>query len=237
MEVKCFIYKITSPSKKVYIGSTKNLSARISAYKRHKCNTQTRLYNSFVKYGFDKHKFEIITECSLEDMLRLECYYGNLYNSLGKNGLNCVLPNKDDKFICRSEETRIKISISNTGKKLSEETKQKLRDANLGKPSPLKGKSFHTNESKQKMRLSHTGKKLTQEHKNKISAKNKGRTPKNFYEIKEKLKKKVILVDSNLIFNSIKEAGDYLKISPFTLSGMLNNRRKNKFNIHFYTNN
>lgn len=237
MEVKCFIYKITSHSRKVYVGSTKNLSARISAYKRHKCKTQTRLYNSFVKYGFDKHKFEIITECNLDDMLRLECYYGNLYNSLGKNGLNCVLPNKDDKFICRSDETRKKLSISHTGKKISEETKQKLRDANLGKQSPMKGKNYHSEESKQKMRISHTGKKLTEEHKDNIRKKHKGITPKNFAEIKGMQKKKVILVDSNMIFNSITEAGEYLKISPFTLSGMLNNRRKNKFNIHFYKNN
>ena len=54
------IYKITSPSGKVYIGQSRNIKNRKWRYKRLDCKSQVKLYSSFKKYGFDKHKFEII---------------------------------------------------------------------------------------------------------------------------------------------------------------------------------
>ena len=37
---------------------------RWSVYKRRGCSRQPRLYSSFNKYGIDKHKFEVVVECS-----------------------------------------------------------------------------------------------------------------------------------------------------------------------------
>lgn len=227
-----YIYKITSPSNKIYVGSTIDYKKRFSAYKRMKCKTQTKLYNSFLKHGVEKHIFEIITECELDKMLYLECYYGNLLNTLGKKGLNCVLPNKDDKFICRSQETRNKLSKNNTGRKLSEETKNKLRIINTGKISPNKGKNYHTYESKQKMSIAHTGKILSESTKLKMSISHKGKIPKNI-ELLRELKRKKIINKENVIFNSITECAKFYNISVTYISNMLNNKRKNTLEIYF----
>ena len=54
------IYRITSPSEKVYIGQSINLSDRMRQHKYSEKNYY--LKNSLLKYGFDNHKFEIIHE-------------------------------------------------------------------------------------------------------------------------------------------------------------------------------
>lgn len=58
-----FIYKITSPSNKNYIGQTYDLTKRIAA---HKCATKYGkniiLHNSIRKYGWAAHTFEVIEE-------------------------------------------------------------------------------------------------------------------------------------------------------------------------------
>jgi len=66
---------ITSPSNRLYVGSTINIRKRCISYRNLHCKTQYKLYNSLNKYGFDNHTFEIILECPVEEM------YGNInYN-------------------------------------------------------------------------------------------------------------------------------------------------------------
>lgn len=85
-----FVYKITSPSNRVYIGSScQTQKARFNKYKNLNCEKQVRLYRSFLKYGVENHKFEILCECTKEDMRKLECQYGIFYNVLDNElGLN-----------------------------------------------------------------------------------------------------------------------------------------------------
>ena len=130
----CGIYKYTSPSGKIYIGSSKNINKRITYYKSESCKNQTKLYNSFKKYGYENHIFEIIEECKFEDLYLKERYYGELFNVLDDNGLNLILPKIGENKIGISEETRLKMSESKKGdknifygKKHSEETKEKMR--------------------------------------------------------------------------------------------------------------
>lgn len=106
-----FIYKITSPTGKVYIGSTvkKNVEHRWIAYKSLKCKQQRRVYHSLKKHGVESHAFEVIAECSLEDVLRLECMYGEKYDVLGENGLNLALPMPTDTYASMRDETKEKI--------------------------------------------------------------------------------------------------------------------------------
>lgn len=54
------IYKIISPSGKIYIGQSVNITRRFKQYKRLQCPQQTHLYNSFLKYGVNYHKFEVV---------------------------------------------------------------------------------------------------------------------------------------------------------------------------------
>lgn len=55
-----FIYRIISPTNKIYIGQTRNINSRKSKYRNIKCKEQPIIYKSLLKYGFDKHNFKII---------------------------------------------------------------------------------------------------------------------------------------------------------------------------------
>lgn len=134
------IYKVTSPSKRVYIGQSVEIEKRFTAYKRLECKKQIRLYSSLLKYGFEKHKFEIVIECGITELNELERYYQDLFECVGIRGLNC----------------RLTMSSDRNGS-LSYETKRKLSEANKGKTHML-GKN-HTEESKRKMSEVRKGKK------------------------------------------------------------------------------
>jgi group I intron endonuclease len=63
------IYKITSPSGKVYIGQSTRLRNRIAHYKGLHCKRQPLIYASILKYGWDAHLFEVIEENVSEESL------------------------------------------------------------------------------------------------------------------------------------------------------------------------
>ena len=86
-----WIYMITSPSNRRYVGSAIDIDLRWDRYKRLDCKNQTKLYRSFNKYGVDKHNFEIIWAGDINDMLKYESMIGIYYNCLN-TGLNCNLP-------------------------------------------------------------------------------------------------------------------------------------------------
>jgi group I intron endonuclease len=147
------IYKITSPSNKIYIGQSVNIETRFRKYKYLNCKRQTYLYNSFQKYGVENHKFEIIEECSLEQLNEREIYWGNYFNVLDKNGLNLRLGDARGKC---SEEMKLKIGKGNKNKIMSEEARNNISKALKGRkitwetPGPKGYK--HSEESKEKMR-------------------------------------------------------------------------------------
>ena len=105
------IYKITSPTNKIYIGQSINLEKREDDYKKLKCDKQPKLYNSLQKHGWEQHKFEIVEECSLEQLNEKEIYWGKEFDVLGENGLNLRLGNANG--LC-SEETKNKIGQTNS---------------------------------------------------------------------------------------------------------------------------
>lgn len=168
------IYKITSPSNRIYIGQSIDVERRLRDYKYLNCNKQHRLYNSFNKYGVENHCFEILSECLIEELNNEERYYQDLFNVIGKNGLNCRLTISDDKSGVISEETRLKMRQPRSEehklkmrKPKSEEHKKKISEANKGRS--------HSEEAKLNMSESHKGKKLSEETKRKIGGASKGR--------------------------------------------------------------
>lgn len=90
-QVKC-IYKITSPSGKIYIGQAINARRRFLDYKSKLARSQPGLNNSFKKHGWDKHTFAIIHELPndvTQDVLnKYECLYMEIYKSCGFKLLN-----------------------------------------------------------------------------------------------------------------------------------------------------
>ena len=125
--MKIGIYKITSPSNKIYIGQSINIEQRWKKYKDWINHNQPKIYRSIIKYGFENHKFEIIEECDENLLDDREIYWKQYYiNLIGWNNcLFCQL--KDGKGGRRSDETKLKISISNKGRIFSEKSKMKMK--------------------------------------------------------------------------------------------------------------
>ena len=160
MSKNCGIYKITSPSGKVYIGQATNLYRRISKYSMSSTyKNQPKLRNSFEKYGFEAHQFDIIEYCTEEELNCSERFWQNEFDVLGKDGLNCVLQECGEKRKVYTEELRKKISESkigdknpNWGKKMSQETINK-RNSNPYRKT-TKGRA-QSEEARQKMKDNH----------------------------------------------------------------------------------
>jgi group I intron endonuclease len=134
------IYKITSPSGKIYIGQSVDIEKRWKEYKKLRCKRQPKLHASLTKHTPDSHTFEIIEECLRDELDVREIYWGEYYNVI-EQGLNHAIGYKNQK---RSKESCDKISIANTGKipwnkgktgvqSHSKETREKIAQARLGK--------------------------------------------------------------------------------------------------------
>ena len=123
------IYKITSPSGRIYIGQSINIHKRWKVYKRFNPVAplldaegepiepkQTILYRSFKKYGVGNHTFEVIRICEPIELNILEVYYIAAHNSFNSNhGLNAT-SGGDSHYQC-SDETKLKITLSRIGDK------------------------------------------------------------------------------------------------------------------------
>lgn len=142
------IYKITSPSNKIYIGKTKNLKYRINKYSKLDCQRQRKLYHSFLKYGFENHTVEIlfysdnINELNNNEILFIKEY--NTYNT--EHGLN-LTEGGDGMRKKHSEVSKIKIGygVKNSEKyKLattSKEYRKKLSNSLMGHEGYGKGQT------------------------------------------------------------------------------------------------
>jgi hypothetical protein len=112
----------------------------------------TKVYN---KYG--KIVDIIATDLSLNAAKEMEKH---LIASIGLGALcNKTLGGEGFFGGTHSEETRERLRIVNTGKKLSEETKRKIAEKTKGHPSYLK---FHTEEAKKKLSIAFKGKKRSE---------------------------------------------------------------------------
>lgn len=113
------IYKITSPSGKVYIGQSRVLKSRLSTYKNVNCPNQIYLYRSLKKYGFDSHKFEVLRYFSngveQKYLDSIEQIYIDAYKAAGFILLNIKGAGANG---LHSEETKKKISIAHKGKSI-----------------------------------------------------------------------------------------------------------------------
>ena len=92
-----------------------------------------------------------------------------------------------------SEETKKKLSIANTGKHLTKETREKISKANRKENNPFYGK-HHTEETKEKLsqssRISSLGRRHTEETKQKLSEINTGK------HLTEETKKKLSITNT-----------------------------------------
>lgn len=61
------IYKITSPTGRVYIGQSKDIEYRKYQYSVLQCRDQWKIYRSIRNHGFESHEFDILIEFDLEN--------------------------------------------------------------------------------------------------------------------------------------------------------------------------
>lgn len=206
------IYKITSPSNRIYIGQSKDILDRFKRYNELRCNKQVRLYASLMKYGVNDHIFEIIEECSVDDLDCKERYYQDFFDVTSRKGLNCDLVNSKNSPKIRSKETKEKISIGMKGK------------ANFS------GKT-HTEENKLKMRNRHLGKVVSEVTRQKLRNHNLGKRPTA--EVLKKLSENsgmirtVLDLNTGIFWRSVKEVSSIYGIKQNTLIVKLNGYRKN----------
>lgn len=121
------IYKISSPSGKIYIGQAIDIERRKKLYQTHNCPYQIKLLRSLQKYGFANHIFEIIEECLELNLNEHERFWQDYFNVTGINGLNCRLTKTTDKTGVMSEESRIRMRNGQLGRRHKPETISKMR--------------------------------------------------------------------------------------------------------------
>ncbi len=115
---KTGIYKITSPTEKIYVGQSVDIKHRWNQYKYlYKKGIGPKLYNSLKKHNWENHKFEILEECNQEQLHEKELFWKQT-----------VLEELDNNW----EQVLFCGLYDIGGGPKSEETKQKMR-----KPKPV----------------------------------------------------------------------------------------------------
>ena len=147
MDKTYYIYKITSPSNKVYIGRPDDMGERMATHKYLASRGENRpLYNAIRKYGWDNMKIEVIDQTfTLEDIITLE-YKHIVENNSVKEGYNATLETRmggDNITILRNTD-----KYANFVKKLSERSK--------GENNSMYGKK-HSDEAKELQKLKAKG--------------------------------------------------------------------------------
>lgn len=205
------IYKITSPSGKIYIGQSKDIKNRFRYYKSLHCKKQIALHRSFIKYGVDKHTFEILEECKSCELNNKERYYQEFYNVL-KNGLNCLLTSTNSKKKIYSDETKAKLSKSLKGRIITKEWRENLSKAGKGR--------IFSNETKAKLSKSNTGRFYSKETRQKIGL--------------NKPSCRIILdINTGVFYYSVLDLARTLNINGSNLYDKLTGRKGHKNNTQY----
>jgi len=217
------IYKITSPTGKIYIGQSINFIKRLNNYKNLQCKEQKRIYNSLKKYGFDAHYFEIIHELpkdvKQEILDQYETLYWKQYKDLGFKMLNLKEPGKGigklskitKNRIGRGNKGKLKLKPEGFGEKVS----KRLKGNKYGCVKNKHSKEFLENLNKRlkgnKYLLGHN---MTKESKIKMS------------KSKDSVKKRIYCPELNINFDSISDAARKLNIKIMDISYIINGYSK-----------
>ena len=206
------IYKITSPSGKIYIGQSIDIEKRFKQYKYLKCKGQIILHRSLKKYGVDKHKFEVLCECEISELNDKERYYQELYSSIGLKGMNCQLVNTFEEKRVFSEKTRMKMSISAKKKIVTKEHRQ-----NISKAVKKRGGFPCSEETKEKLRIANLGTKCEKRQ--------------GFNHFNSKI---VLCKETGVFYGSAKMASIAYNINYSTLKDKLSGRKNIKNNTSLF---
>lgn len=169
------IYKITSPSGRVYIGQSWNIKRRFLSYGWKGHNSQPYLISSFKKYGIKSHVFEVASilpnDVSQEILNNYEIYYWEQYKSCGFNMMNIREPGSKGKI---STESKIKMSEKRIELLKNDEYNERNNEHLRRLASNKKGVT-NSSEHTAKIIAFHTGRKRSPETCKRISEGKKGK--------------------------------------------------------------
>lgn len=201
-----YIYKLTSPNGKIYIGQTIDIERRFKEYRRHKSRKKCKIINSLNRYGWENFKKDILFkgDCTIGFLNNLEIYYIKKYDSV-ISGLNHQLGGKNG---LHSQETKIKMSES---AKILCSNKEYTKNRN----SHWVGRK-HKEESKRKMSIKRKGIPLSDEWRENI-----------IKSLLIKGGKTVLNTSTGIYYKSIKEASLSIPMNYFTFKNKLNGSKFN----------
>ncbi len=206
-----------------YIGATSNIERRFNEHKSNSNIIRERpLYNSIREHGIENFSFIILESIDVHERAHLmnrEIYWvaklkPTFNRNIGGLGNNGYKP---------SESTKQKLS-SIAKKQWEDKTEQEklaiiknnLKPAQVGHPV--------SEETRRKLRLANLGKKAPDEVKKKISDSLKGKPRENLHHYKRiACYKEGVLIEK---FNSVKSAAEKYHARPEAISVVLKGRRK-----------
>lgn len=219
------IYKLTcTKNGELYIGQSKNLEQRRKDY-RYPSRLRNRLLEpDFTRYGRDSFTFEVLEECRKEQLDEREKHYISLlkpeYNiQSGGQGKGREVADETKKVLAIKgreqwesySEERKQYVLQNqligprVGHPVSEGTRQKLREANLGK------KQSKETIDKRRISLKEAWKRNPVPHS----------------------MKPVICVETGVVFESVKAAAASIGVKPGRITAVLKGKRKRCHGYHF----
>lgn len=199
------VYKHITPNNKVYIGITgQNINRRWQNGLGYKGQL---FFKAILKYGWDNIKHEILyTNLSKKEAEQKEIELITKYKSNNKKyGYN--IDNGGNTIGKMSEETRIKIRNAKIGLQFTEEIREKHRQAQQ--------KLWQSEEYRQHRNKNYNFKKC-----------------KNGYKV-YRSGKPVICIETNQVFNRIKDASEYFGICDECIRKCCNYKRKTAGGYHW----
>ena len=235
MKLYCIYLHINKINHKVYVGQTcQQPEKRWKNGAGYSEKTQPKMYNAIKKYGWENFDHIIVkTGLTLAEANKLEQELIKKYDSF-RNGYNMSLGGDGNPGHKVSNKARLQMKTTHKvphnkakGKKFSEEHKEKLRQAKLGKKRGTLGQ-----ETKDKISRALLGKQKSDLAKKNMSKAKKGVDPwnkgltgitghkqsektKNLISQKNSTAVAMCDINKNILkmFQSIGQAADYLKLT------------------------
>lgn len=222
------IYRITNTvNGKSYIGQSIDIKRRFLDHRCISHEGNIHLRYALKKYGKSAFKYEVIEECAVSELDERERYYIKTLNPEYN-----ILPGGQASHRRLPEEVKARISEKTKAQwraKTDEERDKIIKNNLIG---PAKGHAVSA-ETREKLRKANFGKKQSEEtiekRKNTFIAKKQN----GYVQTNNGHKKKILCVETGVVYNSVKEAAFSIGANPSSISHHLKGAQKSVKNFHF----